>query len=109
MVLALACLGINLKKNLHYFDKNALLAEINRVNEWYDEFEELHELALDYRITSVQSAGLRFSTMRIMIGDLIIGFISIFIRRTMIMKLGYSCEIYTNVLKSRQSKILRRR
>ena len=56
-----SCLGINLKKNLHYFDKDALLAEINRVNEWYDEFEELHELALDYRIKSVQSAVLKYN------------------------------------------------
>ena len=54
-------LGINLKKNLHYFDKDALLAEIKRVNEWYDEFEELHELALDYRIKSVQSAVLKYN------------------------------------------------
>ena len=61
MVLALACLGINLKKNLHYFDKDALFAEINKVNEWYDEFEELHELALDYRIKSVQSAVLKYN------------------------------------------------
>ena len=54
-------LGINLKKNLHYFDKDALFAEINKVNEWYDEFEELHELALDYRIKSVQSAVLKYN------------------------------------------------
>ena len=56
-----SCLGINLKKNLHYFDKDALLAEINKVIEWYDEFEELHELALDYRIKSVQSAVLKYN------------------------------------------------
>ena len=56
-----SCLGINLKKNLHYFDKDALIAEINKVNEWYDEFEELHELALDYRIKSVQSAVLKYN------------------------------------------------
>lgn len=30
------------------------------VNTWYDEFEELHELALDYRIKSVQSAILKY-------------------------------------------------
>ena len=45
-----SALGLNLKKNLHYFDKDMLIAEINQVNAWYDEFEELHELALDYRI-----------------------------------------------------------
>lgn len=53
-------LGINLKKNLHYFDKDSILAEIIKVNEWYDELEELHELALDYRIKSVQSAFLKY-------------------------------------------------
>ena len=34
-------LGINLKKNLHYFDKDAFVGELIKVNEWYDEFEEL--------------------------------------------------------------------
>ena len=54
-------LGINLKKNLHYFDKEILFEELQKVNNWYDEFEELHELALDYRIKSVQSAILKFN------------------------------------------------
>ena len=54
-------LGINLKKNLHYFDKDMLFAEIIKANEWYDEFEELHELALDYRIKSIQSAILKYN------------------------------------------------
>ena len=58
-------LGINLKKNLHYFDKEALISEIKKVNEWYDEYEELHELALDYRIKSVQSAVLKWSYVKI--------------------------------------------
>lgn len=31
-------LGINLKKDLHYFDENKLTAEIIKINEWYDEF-----------------------------------------------------------------------
>ena len=53
-------LGINLKKNLHYFDKEQLLEEIKRVNAWYDRFSELHELALDYRIKSIQSAMLKY-------------------------------------------------
>lgn len=53
-------LGINLKKNLHYFEKDALFKEIIKVNEWYDEFYELHNLALDYRIKSVQSAMLKY-------------------------------------------------
>lgn len=53
-------LGINLKKNLHYFDKDSLFEELIKVNAWYDEFEELHELALDYRVKSVQSARLKY-------------------------------------------------
>lgn len=53
-------LGINLKKNLHYFDKDLLFQELIKVNAWYDEFEELHELALDYRVKSVQSARLKY-------------------------------------------------
>ena len=53
-------LGINLKKNLHYFEKEKLLEEVIKVNEWYDEFDELHNLALDYRIKSVQSAMLKY-------------------------------------------------
>lgn len=37
-----------------------MINELISVNEWYDEFEELHELALDYRIKSVQSAILKY-------------------------------------------------
>ena len=53
-------LGINLKRNLHYFDKELLWEEIIKVNEWYDEYDGLHNLALDYRIKSVQSAMLKY-------------------------------------------------
>ncbi len=53
-------LGLNLKKNLHYFDKDKLIVELIAVNEWYDEFEELYGLALDYRIKSIQSAMLKY-------------------------------------------------
>ena len=54
-------LGINLKKNLHYFDKDGLIDELKRVNRWYDAMDELHELALDYRIKSIQSAILKYN------------------------------------------------
>lgn len=54
-------LGINLKKNLHYFDKDSLFEELKKINRWYDCFEELHELALDYRIKSVQSAIFKYN------------------------------------------------
>lgn len=52
-------LGINLKKNLHYFNKEKLIKELIEVNEWYDSAEGLDDLALDYRIKSVQSAILK--------------------------------------------------
>lgn len=54
-------LGVNLKKNLHYFNRDDLIEELIKINEWYDEFEELHELALDYRIKSMQSAILKYN------------------------------------------------
>lgn len=53
-------MGINLKRNLHYFDKDTLIAELIKVNAWYDEYAELHELALDYRIKSIQSSILKY-------------------------------------------------
>ena len=39
-------LGINLKKNLHYFEKEQIFEELVKVNSWYD---ELHDLALVQR------------------------------------------------------------
>lgn len=53
-------LGTNLKKNLHYFNKEKLIKELIEVNEWYDSAEGLDDLALDYRIKSVQSAILKY-------------------------------------------------
>ena len=53
-------LGISLKKNLHYFDKDKLFNELIKINAWYAEFEELYVLALDYRIKSIQSAMLKY-------------------------------------------------
>lgn len=54
-------LGINLKKNLHYFIKEDLFAELERVSEWYDQAELLHDLIIDYRIKSIQSARLKYT------------------------------------------------
>ena len=54
-------LGINLKKNLHYFDKESLLEELQEASNWYDELEVLHELALDYRIKSIQSINMKYN------------------------------------------------
>ena len=56
-----SALGISLKKNLHYFDRDVLFMELIKVNEWYDEYAELHELALDYRIKSIQSAIMKYN------------------------------------------------
>lgn len=53
-------LGINLKRNLHYFDKKKLVEELVKVNAWYDSLDELAGLPLDYRIKSMQSAILKY-------------------------------------------------
>ncbi len=53
-------LGINLKKNLHYFDRENVMKEIIMVNSRYDNCTELRDLALDYRVKSVQSAMLKY-------------------------------------------------
>lgn len=48
-------LGISLKKNLHYFEKDALLQELIAMTEWLDTQTALDDIALDYRIKSVDS------------------------------------------------------
>ena len=48
-------LGISLKKNLHYFDKDLLIKELSDMTEWYDEQTILEDVALDYRIKSIES------------------------------------------------------
>ena len=48
-------LGISLKKNLHYFDKARLIKELSEMAEWYDEQTILEEVALDYRVKSIES------------------------------------------------------
>ncbi|MDO4622581.1 MAG: hypothetical protein Q4B22_06475 [Eubacteriales bacterium] len=53
-------LGISLKKNLHHFDQVELFQELIKVNAWYDNFAELQDVALDYRIKSIQSAVLKY-------------------------------------------------
>ena len=54
-------LGINLKKNLHYFEKETLFEELEQVNVWYDTAECLHDIAIDYRIKSLHSARLKYA------------------------------------------------
>lgn len=47
--------------NLHYFDKDSLIDELKKINRWYDSIDELQELALDYRIKSMQSAIFKYN------------------------------------------------
>lgn len=48
-------LGMSIKKNLHYFDRDILLKELFDMAEWYDEQILLEDVALDYRIKSMES------------------------------------------------------
>lgn len=54
-------LGVNLKKNLHYFEKESLLKELTDVNIWYDTSECSHDITIDYRIESLQSVRLIYT------------------------------------------------
>lgn len=53
-------MNINLKKNLHYFDKEMLFDELKKINQWYDAYEYLYNFTIDYRIKSIQSAFLKY-------------------------------------------------
>lgn len=53
-------LGIRLKKNLHYFDREALFQELIKVSRWYDTCGLLRGLPIDYRVKSIQSAILKY-------------------------------------------------
>ena len=53
-------LGLSLKKNLHYFDKDVLLDEIRTVLMNYNGNEFLHTLIIDYRVKSIQSAKFKY-------------------------------------------------
>ena len=52
-------LGIRLKKNLHYFDKQILFDELVKMRKWYDTSELLQGIVIDYHIKSIQSAMLK--------------------------------------------------
>ena len=49
-------LNYNLKRTLRHFDKQAIFKELQEINEWYDLNESLHDILIDYRIKSLQSA-----------------------------------------------------
>lgn len=53
-------LGISLKKNLHYFDKDSLITELITMTEWLDEQKILPDIALDYRVKSLDSILLKY-------------------------------------------------
>lgn len=53
-------LGISLKKNLHYFDKDLLIAELMTMTDWLDEQEVLSDIALDYRVKSLDAILLKY-------------------------------------------------
>ena len=54
-------LGIPLRKDLHYFNKDALIDELTKLTEWLDEQEILLDSALDYRVKSVDSILLKYN------------------------------------------------
>ena len=54
---------LSLKRNLHLFDKDDLLADVDSAIEWYDSEDNGELLGLidiDYRIKSIQSAHLKY-------------------------------------------------
>ncbi len=54
----------SLKKNLHYFEKDLLLHEVDTIVDWYNDTEQgaiLDDVAIDYRIKSKQSAHLKYN------------------------------------------------
>ena len=53
-------LGLSLKKNLHYFNKNMLISELIDMTERLDEQEILSDIALDYRIKSLDSIIMKY-------------------------------------------------
>ena len=45
---------------MHYFDKDLLIAELVAMTEWLDEQEILSDIALDYRVKSLDSILLKY-------------------------------------------------
>lgn len=54
-------LGIPLKKNLHYFNETLLIQELFEMTEWLDCQKLLSEIAIDYRVKSMDSILLKYS------------------------------------------------
>ena len=53
-------LGIPLKKNLHYFNKELLIRELIDMTEWLDRQEILGDIAIDYRVKSLDSILIKY-------------------------------------------------
>lgn len=53
-------LGIPLKKNLHYFDKDLLLQELVDMADWLDYQAILADIALDYRVKCLDSIIMKY-------------------------------------------------
>ena len=53
-------LGISLKRNLHYFNKEDVMNEMEEFTFWLTINETISELALDYRIKSIESISSKF-------------------------------------------------
>lgn len=53
-------MGMSLKKDLRYFDKQALIEELISMTEWLDKQILLSGIALDYRIKSLDSILLKY-------------------------------------------------
>lgn len=53
-------LNIPLKRNLHYFDKEKLIEGLISMTEWLDEQDILSDVALDYRVKSLDSILLKY-------------------------------------------------
>ncbi len=53
-------LGKSLKQNLHYFDYKELMKELLEMTLWLQRSQELEDIALDYRIKSIDSIDLKY-------------------------------------------------
>lgn len=53
-------LGKSLKYNLHYFDREELLSELDEMTSWLSQQTVLEDIALDFRIKSKESIVLKY-------------------------------------------------
>lgn len=53
-------LGKSLKYNLHYFDREELLSELDEMTSWLSQQAVLEDIALDFRIKSKESIVLKY-------------------------------------------------